>query len=99
MSKPKTLHDLLLGQHITLREVEDIARSVFDGKTTAAGPEGYVITAATYDELPPHLRDSVRKAFFHCTVENVLDANEADEDETEVEGWDDDEELDGEDEG
>ncbi len=74
MNKPKTLHDLLIGQHISLRDVEDIARTVFDGKTTAAGPEGYIITACSYDDLPDHIKQYVRKAFFSFTVENVLDA-------------------------
>jgi hypothetical protein len=78
MSKPKTIHDLLIGQHISLRDVEDIARNVFDGKTTSAGPEGYVITACSYDDLPNHIRDFVRKAFFFFAVENVLDANDGD---------------------
>jgi len=76
MNKPKTLHDLLIGQHISLREIDDIARTVFDGKTTAAGPEGYVITACVYDDLPDHIRQFVRKAFLSFTIENVLDASE-----------------------
>ena len=75
MSKPKTLKDLLIGQHISLREVEDIARSVFDGETTMAGPEGYLVTACKYDDLPQHIRDFVRKAFLSFTVKNVLDAD------------------------
>lgn len=78
MSKPKTLHDLLIGQHIGLREVEDIARTVFDGKTTMAGPEGYLVTACRYDDLPKHIRQYVRKAFFYFTIENVLDVNVGD---------------------
>lgn len=80
MNKPKTLHDLLIGQHISLREVEDIARTVFDGKTTAAGPEGYVMTACAYDDLPEHIRQFVRKAFLSFTVENVLDADHSNAD-------------------
>ena len=74
MNKPKTLHDLLIGQHISLREIEDIARTVFDGKTTGAGPEGYIITACHYDDLPKHIKEYTRKAFFSFTVENILDA-------------------------
>lgn len=79
MSKPETVKDLFIGQHISLSDVEDLARAVFDGKTTAAGPEGYVVTAALYDDLPDHIRDFVRKAFMFFSVENVLDADEADD--------------------
>jgi len=75
MSKPETLHDLLVGQHISLHDIEDVARAVFDGKTTAAGPEGYIITACAYDNLPDHIKQYVRKAFFSFKVENVLDVN------------------------
>jgi hypothetical protein len=80
MSKPSTLKDLLVGQHISLREVEDIARTVFDGETTAAGPEGYVITACRYDDLPDHIQQFVRKAFLSFTVENVLDVDHSNAD-------------------
>ena len=76
MSKPKTLKDLLIGQHISLREVEDLARTVFDGETTMAGPDGYLMTACKYDDLPQHIRDFVRKAFLSFSVTNVLDASD-----------------------
>ena len=76
MGKPKTLHDLLIRQLVSLKEIEDIARTVFDGVTTAAGPEGYVMTACKYDDIPDHIKPFVRKAFFSFTIENVFDAAE-----------------------
>ncbi len=77
MNKPETLKDLMIGQHIGRNEIEAIARTMFDGKTTAAGPEGYIITAVAYDDLPKHVRDFVMKAILEFSVENVLDANDA----------------------
>lgn len=82
MSKPKTVKDLFIGQHISLNDVEDLARAVFDGETSAAGPDGYIVTACKYDDLPRHIREFTRKAFMYFTVENVLDAAE-DNDEAE----------------
>jgi hypothetical protein len=78
MNKPNTLKDLLIGSHISLQEVDTIARSIFDGETTAAGPEGYVITAVNYDDLPEHVQGFVRKAVLEFRVENVLDVAEDD---------------------
>ena len=97
MSKPKTLHDLLIGQHINLREVDDIARTVFDGVTTGAGPEGYMMTACKYDDLPQHIRDFTRKAFLYFTVENVLDANEDDAEDLSDDAYDKTDEYEGDD--
>ena len=61
MSKPTNLKDLLVENHISLSEVRKIARNIFDGKTTAAGPEGYVITAVDFDKLPEHVRGFCRE--------------------------------------
>lgn len=79
MSKPETLRDLLAGGHIDLAEVRVIARSLFDGKTTAAGPEGYVITAVAYEDLPDHVQGFINKAILAFSVENVLDAGSDDD--------------------
>ncbi len=76
MNKPKTLHDLLIGQHISLNEVNTIARALFNDATTMAGPEGYLVTGVNFDDLPDHVRGFVRKAILQFTVENVLDASE-----------------------
>ncbi len=76
MSKPNTMLDLLREGHIGLNEVRDIAREIFDGKTTGAGPEGYVVTACSYDDLPEHVRGFINKAVLAFAVENVLDARE-----------------------
>jgi len=84
MNKPETLRDLLGGGHISITEVDKIISNstLFDGVTTSAGPEGYVITAVAYNDLPEHVRGFIRKAVLAFTVENVLDASE-DEDEEE----------------
>lgn len=74
MSKPETLRDLLAGGHINLAEVRVIARSLFDGETTAAGPNGYIIKAVAYDDLPEHVQGFINKAILAFSVENVLDA-------------------------
>jgi hypothetical protein len=82
MSKPEKLMDLLREGHISLGEVRKIASDIFDGETTAAGPEGYVITAAKWDELPDHVQGFIVKGILQFKVENVLDAA----DEPEVDG-------------
>ncbi len=84
MTKPTNLKDMLAGGHISRGEVESIARSIFDGKTTMAGPEGYVITASSFDALPEHVRGFIVKAVLEFSVENVLDAVEDDESEEDV---------------
>lgn len=76
--KPNTLKDLLGGGHIAIHEVDTIARGLFDGKTTAAGPEGYIIIAVNFDDLPEHVRGFIRKAVLEFKVENVLDVDDAD---------------------
>lgn len=79
MDKPNTLRDLLAAGHISLTDVRNIARMVFNGETTAAGPaeggiEGYVLTACKFDDLPEHVQGFVIKAILAFGVENVLDA-------------------------
>ncbi len=71
--KPETLKDLLAGGHITLGEVRNIAKSLFDGETTAAGPEGYIITAVALDKLPDHVQQFIVKGILEFQVTNVLD--------------------------
>lgn len=86
MGKPTTLKDLLAGSHITKSEVRKIARDIFNGETTGAGPEGYVITAVNFDDLPEHVQGFVLKAILEFKVENVLDKHRPeteDEDDTE----------------
>ena len=79
MSKPETLHDLLIGQHINLSEVNTIARALFTDEITMAGPEGYLVTGVNFDDLPEHVQGFVRKAILRFSVENVLDAKEPDD--------------------
>ena len=76
MPKPDTLKDLLAAGHISLGEVRAIAKSLFDGQTTGAGPDGYVITSANWDDLPESCRQFITKAILEFKVENVLDAGE-----------------------
>jgi hypothetical protein len=76
MNKPKTMQDLLIRQHIGINDIRAVAREIFDGETTGAGPEGYVITACSYDDLPEHVQGFINKAVLAFKVENVLDANE-----------------------
>ena len=73
MGKPTNLKDLLRDGHITLGEVRKIARDIFDGETSAAGPEGYVVTAAKFDDLPDHVQGFIVKGILEFTVENVFD--------------------------
>lgn len=73
MAKPNTLKDLLTEGHITLGDVKKIARDIFDGETTGAGPEGYLLTAAKFDDLPNHVQGFIVKAILEFKVENVLD--------------------------
>ena len=75
--KPNTLKDLMTDGHLSLHEVHNIARTMFDGETTTAGPEGYVITAVSFDDLPPHVQGFIAKAILEFKVENILDAAEA----------------------
>ncbi len=77
--KPETLKDLLAGGHIVLGEVRNIAKSIFDGKMTAAGPEGYIITAAKFDDLPDSCQQFIIKAVLEFKVTNVFDAAEPDD--------------------
>jgi len=72
--KPNNLKDLLKDGHITHGEVRNIAKGIFDGETTAAGPEGYIITASKFDDLPDHVQGFIIKGILEFTVENVLDA-------------------------
>lgn len=74
--KPDTLKDLLAGGHIELGEVKKIAKTIFDGETTAAGPEGYVITAVDFDDLPDACQQFVVKAILEFRVNNILDLDE-----------------------
>lgn len=76
MSKPNTLKDLLRDGHISLGEVRSIAKDIFDGETTAAGPEGYVITACKFEDLPDHVQGFIVKGILEFSVENVFDAKE-----------------------
>lgn len=76
MTKPNTLKDLLAEGHISLSEVRVIARGMFDGETTAAGPEGYIITAANFDDLPDSARQFIVKGILEFKVKNVLDASD-----------------------
>ena len=73
--KPSNLKDLLRDGHISLGEVRNIAKSIFDGKTTAAGPEGYIITASKLEDLPEHVVGFIIKGILEFGVENVLDAS------------------------
>ena len=74
--KPETLKDLLGEGHIEVGEIRKIARGIFDGETTAAGPEGYLITAANFDDLPDACQQFIIKAVLEFHVTNVLDAAE-----------------------
>ena len=73
MSNPETLADLVRGGHASLGEVREIAKDIFDGKTSGAGPEGYVVTFPVFDDLPDHIQQFVIKAFQFSRVENVID--------------------------
>ena len=81
MPKPQTLHDLWTAKHVSLHELEKIARDIFDGQTTMAGPEGYVVTACNFDDLSDSCKQFVVKAILAFPVENVLDAGINDEEE------------------
>ncbi len=82
--KPKIIKDLLAGGHITIGDVRNVARSIFDGENTADGTgqgglEGYVITACMFDELPDHVQGFLVKAILEFKVQNFLDVkSEAD---------------------
>lgn len=79
--KPKIIKDLLAGGHITIGDVRNIARSIFDGHNTAEGTgqgglEGYVITACDFDSLPDHVQGFLVKAILEFSVQNFLDVKE-----------------------
>lgn len=82
--KPKIIKDLLAGGHITIGDVKNIARSIFDGNNTADGTgqgglEGYVITACKFDDLAEHIQGFLVKAILEFNVQNFLDVkSEAD---------------------
>ncbi len=75
IKKPARVFDLVQHGHMTMGEVRKIAQNFFDGKTTGAGPEGYIITAVALNDLPENLRQWIDKAILQFPVENVLDAN------------------------
>ena len=77
MSKPDILRDLKESGHLSVGDVETIARTIFNEHTTMAGPAGYIITACNYDDLPPHVREFIRKAILQFKVKNVLDVEGA----------------------
>lgn len=77
MSKPTKLKDLMIGGHIGVNDINAIARAMFTNATTMAGPEGYLVTGVNFDDLPEHVRGYIRKAIKEFSVENVLDANAA----------------------
>ena len=74
MSKPNTLQDLLIAGEITEGDIKKIARDIFDGVTDGPGPQGYIITAVHFDDLPDSCQQFVVKAIAMFTVENILDA-------------------------
>lgn len=74
MSKPQTIQQLIHDGVAGTKDVDAIARSFFDGKTTGAWIEGYVATAASWDDLPETSKQFIRKAIGFFKVENVLDA-------------------------
>jgi len=74
MNKPQTIQHLIRDGVAGTKDVDTIARSLFDGKTTGAWIEGYVATAADWDSLPEPTKQFVRKAIGFFKVENVLDA-------------------------
>jgi len=82
--KPKIIKDLLANGHITVGDVKNIARSIFDGHNTADGTgqgglEGYIITACVFDDLPDHVQGFIVKAVLEFKVQNFLDVkSEAD---------------------
>ena len=91
MSKPETLHDLHLDGQFSLRDADAIARTIFDGENElveSESPEGYVVTACAYDDLPEHIQGFIRKAILAFTVENVLDAADADDFDNEMDALD-----------
>lgn len=76
MSNPETLADLVRSGHATIGEVREIAKHVFDGETSGAGPEGYVVTFPLFVDLPDHIQQFIIKAFQFSKIENVLDYND-----------------------
>ena len=76
MSKPETLKDLLAEGHISKSEIRAIAKTIFDGVTKGAGPEGYLITAAKFDDLPEGTKQHIVKAILEFKVENVFEHGE-----------------------
>jgi hypothetical protein len=76
MSKPSNLKELLRDGHISIGEVCKIAESIFDGQTTSAGPEGYMITAVHFEDLPNHVRGFILKGILEFKVQNILDVAE-----------------------
>ena len=78
MNEINTLKDLHIGGHLSRAEVTNIAKSLFDGKTEMAGPDGYVITACDYDKLPEHIQGFIFKAILDFKATNILDKEDDD---------------------
>ena len=74
MSKPTTLKDLMIAEGLTTGDVQKIARGIFNGDTELAhGPEGYVVIAPKWDDLPTLAKDFIVKALLESHIMNVLD--------------------------
>lgn len=88
MSKPATIKDLLIGDHVSRLSVKKLAQTIFDGKsvvTTVEGLEGYVVTLPRFDDLSDPTKQYIVKALLDARVANVLDA----QDQTDAEPTDD----------
>lgn len=65
--------------HVTRRDVEKIAESIFDPDSPVSNDVaissivGYVLTMPRWTDLPPHVRGFVLKALLECRVTNILD--------------------------
>lgn len=91
MSKPNTLHDLHIDGQFSLRDLEAVARNVFNGNTEIDladsdpdTPKGYILHIPAYDDLPGHIQAFIRKAFLSCKIENILEKAGFDENDVEV---------------
>lgn len=84
MSKPDTLQDLITNGVAGNRDVEDIARLLFDGARIFTGPNGHQTVIVAYDRLPDACKQFIRKAISMSSVQNILDVNEEEDDEKDV---------------
>ncbi len=77
MTKPNNMQDLRNAGVVSDGDIGRIASGIFDGIESVYDIDGYIVTLPKYEELPDSCQQFIRKALMFSAVRNVLDNEEA----------------------